>query len=265
MNKTDNSKNQGLIVLEESFAIALLTVSVYAAFLLKEIGYARVFAIPLDVISTREVGLALTAEAFLFGVLSYAGKVNLIWILAPKSDGLIAIVARRFIAISLLIGFALYPYLATGLSIWWLVGPLIFFLFFTFLWPLITQRGISDYEDKMAAQLVVDRNSNGDIVNSVLKLLGRQWHITFFVMVAMMAFAYGLGRKEAIEQSSFFAVDGRPGWFVLKIYNDLVVTALVNVKQKQLAGEIELTKLAEGNSLRLRRVEIGPFESSVAK
>lgn len=257
LNIKNTVDNNSSVILEEGLTIALLTVTVYAAFLLKEIGYARVFDIPLDIITTREVGLALTAEAFLLGVLSFVAKVNFIWVFTPSSDQLIAKLVRKFIALALFLGFVMYPYLATDLSYWWFFVPLIAIFFFIFLWPLIAQREKNNYESKMEAQLMLDRNGNDDIISSILKLFGRQWDTTLYVIVGIMVFAYGLGKKEAIEQSSFFAVEGRPGWFVLKIYDDLVVTALIDVTHKQLEGEIELTKLAEGSAFRLRRVEIG--------
>lgn len=263
MDIDNKTNNQSPVILEESLTIAILTVTVYAAFLLKEIGYARVYGIPLDIITTREVGLALTAEAFLFALFSYIAKVNFIWFFTPKSDRFIHKLIRRLVGLWLFIGFVMYPYIATGLNIWWFFGPVIFLSFATFLWPLITQQEKNSYESKVEAQLMLEKSSTSeDIVTSLLKLFGLQWYFTFLVIFGILIFAYGLGRKEAIEQSNFFSIQDRPGWFVIKIYDDLIVSGLFDVSNKQFKGVIELEKLDGAHPLRIEQFKIDSVKTT---
>jgi hypothetical protein len=261
MAATSNSRNEvnsgksALVI--EGVIVLLLTGGAYAAFLAKEIGYARALGLPLDVITTREVGLALAAESMLLGAFSYSAKVNLIWVFSPRSDGMLAVSIRRFIAAALLIGLAAYPFVSTDVSVWWLIGFLLSLAFFFFIFPLISQKNVKGYTRKLEAQLALERASPGDIVSTSLEQLGRQAHLIFVILVTALVFAYGLGRKEAIEQTEFFTMEERPGWVVLKIYGEVVVSALVDTERASFDGSIELSKLPDNDHLRLRRIILG--------
>jgi hypothetical protein len=257
-----NQKNTSLS-LSDGLVIAIMTASVYLSFLLKEIGYAKVFEIPFDVISVSEVGLVLTVQSFLLAVSTYVVKVNFIWIFSPRGDSLFSFKIRVFIALSLLLGFAFYPYLITTSYVWILVVMIGGIFFFHFIFPLITQRKIESYEDKLIAQNEIDSESN-DIYSSFIKGLSSEWRLPFLVMVCIMIFSYGLGRKEALEQTSFLEIYGKPNWFVLKIYSDFIVAVNIN-KTTKIKGDIELTKLKNGGSVRLHKVEIGTVNHDIDK
>lgn len=212
---------------------------------------------PLEIITTREVGLALAAEAIILGIFSYTAKVNLIWIFSPRSETLIARLVRRFIFASLLIGFAAYPFISTNFSVWWLVGLLLSIAFGVFIFPLITQKNIAGYSEKLRAQMEIEAKVPGDIVSSSLEYFGQQTHYIFLVVAATLIFAYGLGRKEALEQTEYFKIEGRPGWVLLKIYGEIVVSAQLDAEQTHFEGAIELGKLSEQDRLRLRKTKIG--------
>jgi hypothetical protein len=255
---SDSNENKTGLSLSDGLIIAIMTAAVYLSFLLKEIGYAREFDIPLDVISISEVGLVVAVQSVLLAISSYVVKVNLIWIFSPRGDSLVSFKLRVFIALSLLLGFAFYPYLITKLYLWILVGMIGALFFFHFIFPLITQRKIESYENKLIAQNKIDSNSV-DIYVSLIGSLNTQWRLPLIIMLAIMFFSYGLGRKEALEQTSFLEIDGQPNWYVLKIYNDFIVSKNIDKKTKMLIGDIELTKLKNGGSIRLHKTEIGPI------
>ena len=256
---SDSIENNTSTLLSEGLVVAIITAAVYLSFLLREIGYAQIFDIPLEVISVSNIGLAVTAQSFLIATISYIAKVNLIWIFSPRSDEFIATKTRALIAYSLLIGFAFYPYFITEFYVWTFVLFIVLLIFFQFIFPIITQRKNKTYRDKLIAQETINYNSV-DIYSSFRDELDNKWRKPFAVLLAIMFFSYGLGRKEALEKSSFFAVDSKPGWYILKIYNDFIVTASIDFRTKRISGEIELTKIKDEASIRLHKVEIGSID-----
>jgi hypothetical protein len=200
MNDSNENKNE--LSLSDGLVIAVMTTAVYLSFLLKEIAYAREFDIPFDVISISETGLVLAVKSVLIAISAYITKVNLIWIFSPRGDSLISFQVRTFIATSLFLGLAFYPYLITESYLWALVILIGVLFFFQFAFPLITQRKIKNYEDKLIAQHEINANSV-DIYKSLIGNLNSQWRLPFIIMLGIMFFSYGLGRKEALEQTSF--------------------------------------------------------------
>ena len=136
MQPEESSLSKSLLQ-AEGVTLLILSATVYTAFLVREMGYAEHFSIPQDLIVTSHIGLVSAAKALLGGVIAYIGKVNIIWMFAPRGDRLLPFVLRRTIGAVLIIGFAMYPYLITGLSWWWFVGLIGLIVFFSFVWPLI--------------------------------------------------------------------------------------------------------------------------------
>ncbi len=260
----EQNQSQTLFLRSEGILLVFFTAVAYAAFLLREMGYTNQFGLPHELINTSQVGLVSAAKAILFGVLGYTGKVNLVWLFTPRGDGFVATYIRKVIAVLLLIGFAMYPYCATDVSWWWFVGILAFFVFFTLIWPFITQRNITGYENKLIEQVRLESSGAADIPSSVLsRWLDRGSIITLGFVIAILIFAYGDGRRDGIEQNEFYIADAKPTWVVLRIYGDVIISAEFDPKSHKLSGLFSITKLTETNSLTMRRVATGKLQKAV--
>lgn len=163
---------------------------------------------------------------------------------------------RRAIEISLIVGFAMYPYITTGVSWWWFVGFIVILVFFWFIFPLITQRGVVGYENKIAEQARIESGSN-DIYALLIGQFDRSTIVTLTLVISIIVFAYGDGRRSAIEQEEFNVLDGSPNFVVLRIYGDTVVSASYDPKTLQLDGLVSVAKLSEDKGLGLRRTTLG--------
>jgi hypothetical protein len=249
------ASNQSILRVE-GIALLVLTATVYSAFLVREMGYADQFDIPHDLIVTSHIGLLSAAKAIVWGAMVYVGKVNLVWILTPRKHALGFHLLRYAIGFGLIVGFAMFPYLATDLSLWWFLGVVLFLAFFWFGWPLITQRKVKGYENKLVEQVRIETAWN-DIYGDVLSRVDRSTHILLIVVAAIMVFAYGDGRRNALEQEDFDVVGQDSNTIVLRIYGEIVVMAALDAATHQLSGLLTVQKLSEERGIEIRRTKLG--------
>ena len=237
----------------------------YTAFLVREMGYADFFFIPHDLISASHIGLVSAAESLAWGIIAYIGKVNFVWIFTPRSDRFIFRLIRYVIGTILIIGFALYPYLATDPSLWWwFIGFITFIIVSLFAWPLLIQRGENGYENKIKKQ-IQEKSETEDIYGTFFDLFDRATKITFFIILAMMIFAYGDGRRSAIEQEEYNLVEGKTNTILLHIYGDIFVLTSFDPKTHQLSGLVKLSKISDEKGIEVRRTFIGRLKKANIK
>ncbi|MET0583074.1 MAG: hypothetical protein ABWZ08_14040 [Pseudoxanthomonas sp.] len=244
------------ILRKEGVILIIITATIYAAFLVREMGYADFFLIPHELIAASHIGLFSAAKAIAFGAAAYIGKVNLVWILAPRGEKPIIFYIRHAIGTSLIIGFALYPYMSVDVSWLWFVGIVCFLLFGWFVWPLITQKNVIGYENKVAEQAHLEATSK-DIFSSLFEQVDRSTYITLCLVIAMMIFAYGDGRRGAIEQENFYIVEGNPNLALIRIYGDTAVFVEFDLKKKKLDGLVRMAKISEETGITIRQTAIG--------
>lgn len=261
---TENPLPQAAILRSEGVVLIILTAMTYTAFLVREMGYADFFSIPHDLITASHIGLVSAAQALAWGALAYIGKVNLVWIFAPRGERFVFRLVRYAIGSILVLGFALYPYLATGLSWWWIVGAIVLLSVVLFIWPLLTQRGVLGYENKLVEQVRLEAGSQ-DIYGTFLDRFDRATNITFLFIVAMMVFAYGDGRRSAIEQEEYNLVEGEPNITLLRVYGEISVLAAFDPKTHQLSGLVRVAKIPDGKGIEIRRTNVGRLKKAPIK
>lgn len=253
MNTSENP-----ILQREGVLLLILSAAAYTAFLAREMGYTDHFSIPHEFIVASNTGLIIAAKSILWGALAYIGKVNLAWILAPRGDRLLHAVARHVIASSLVIGFAAYPYLQTDLSPWWVIGLIAIYLFFQFAWPLITQRKLAGYENKVAAQIEIEKNST-DILDTLLSGANRGTRIAILLAASIMIFAYGDGRRDAFQQSTYNVKLDEPDAALIRMYGEVAIFRKFIPNTKSLTAEIQIQKLSDGEPIKLKQADVGPL------
>jgi cbb3-type cytochrome oxidase subunit 3 len=256
---TEKSVPQESIFRSEGLVLIILTATAYAAFLVREMGYADFYSIPHDLIATSHIGLLSAAQAIAWGAVAYIGKVNLVWIFTPRGERFIFRMIRYAIGASLVVGFALYPYLVTDTGWWWLGLTVGVFVVSWFVWPLVTQRKVQGYENKVKEQALIEAGGN-DIYGTLLGRFDRTTTITFLFAIAMMVFAYGDGRRSAIEQEEYNLVEGEQNVALLRVYGEVIVSVAFDPKTRQLSGLIRVAKLPDGKGVEIRRKVVGQLK-----
>lgn len=262
--QTESSYIEKSLFQSEGFVLLILTATTYTAFLIREMGYADYFSIPQEIITTSHVGLVSAAKALIWGVMAYIGKVNLVWIFAPRGDRMLISFLRHAIGIGLIIGFAMYPYLTTNFSWWWFVGLFSFFIFFWFIWPLITQRHIPGYENKVAEQARIDSQGH-DIYALLFARFGQATRITVICIASIMVFAYGDGRRSAFVQEEYNLLESESNVALLRIYGDVAVFSAFDPKTHELNGMVRIGKIPDGKGIEIRRTHIGRLKNAAIK
>lgn len=262
---TEKSSPKISILRSESVVLIILTAMTYTAFLVREMGYADFYFIPYYLISSSHIGLVSAAQALAWGLLLYITKVNFVLILTPHGERLVFQLVRLAIGSILLMGFAFYPYLATGLSWWWFAGamaPILLVISLTFFVPF--QGEVEGYENKVEKQFIETKCPN-DPYWVFLQHFDRATVITFCLIVAMIAFAYGDGRRSAIEEEVFNLVEGEPNVALLRIYGEIAVLVTFDPKAHQLSGLVRLAKLPDGKGVEFRRTTVGRLKKAEIK
>lgn len=260
---TEKSLPPASILRSEGVVLIMLTAMTYTAFLVREMGYADFFFIPHDLISASHIGLVSAAQALAWAI-AYIGKVNLVWIFAPRGERFVFRLVRYAIGTILVLGFALYPYMATDLSWWWLGGAIVLLIVVWFVWPLLTQRAVHGYENKLVEQIQLDAGSQ-DIYGTFFDRFDRATKITFMFIVAMMLFAYGDGRRSAIEQEEYNLVEGEPNMTLLRVYGEVAVLTAFDPKAHQLSGLVRVAKIPDGKGIEIRRAFVGRLKKATIK
>lgn len=124
----DDSSSKSISI-NDSLVITVLTASVYLAFILKEIGYATIFNIPLEIVAMNSVTMAIAAKSILLAAIAYVGKVNIFWIFSPRGNSILSIKIRELVFCALLLGFGFYPYFIDTSYIWYFLIILILLIF----------------------------------------------------------------------------------------------------------------------------------------
>ena len=257
-NKALNNTSSATRVLSDTVVIAGVTACSYAVGYAYRIGFAEHFGVPVD-LAAPTITAVLQAAAALGGVLaSYFFLANLVWIVAPRHDSAIGRAIQRFVVIGIIIGFLLY---AVRLKeVWAIIGGFfLLFAFFTFVFPLLTQRRAQNYEEKLAGQEKIDSQARSlyiDFANA----FGRNALLLALCALLAITVAKMLGTQNAQSKEDFYALEEMGDSVVVWIDGDILVSAEYDPKTKTLTGNYTVRKVSESKPWSLRKVHVGPLQ-----
>nr|WP_319565747.1 hypothetical protein [uncultured Rhodoferax sp.] len=256
------TKTNKVNFLTEGVTLAFLTASAYAAGFAYEAGFADHFGIPFELIAISTNLLLKAGAALLLGILSYIGIAITVWQFVPRSETLLAKKVRGFLAVVLILGLTLSPFLLKGegwIAFLVLVG---LFGFFDFVFPLITQLKKNGYLAKVDAQVKLERDAYPHTLMGVLSRWGGRAPILLIAGLGLVAvFAYGLGTQNARSKIEHFLLDGKTDEVILAIYGDVYVSSKFDSKSQSLIGGITVQKLGDGKSITMQQAKIGPLKT----
>jgi hypothetical protein len=103
---------------------------------------------------------------------------------------------------------------------------LLFFWFFEFVFPLITQRAKRGYLTKLAAQEEVERKVE-TLIDLLLRRVGRPQALVIVTLGLLLVFAHAAGRGQARRQRDFLVPASEPSYVVLRQYGDRFILGKV--------------------------------------
>lgn len=238
--------------LGEGILIAVLTAVGYAIAYYYEKGYKGYFLMPEDYIELnptmiiRVIGLTVVIGIFLFIILDFISiHINQLRSLnrAVSSivDEIIWLGVSYFFFMMLL-----------GLNKYSLVSLLLFLPLISlvsFVIPLLTQRKIKGYRNKLEAAVKMEdeksSNSLKGLMYSIRQRLGyKNFRLALYlVLIAATIPNFSLlGEYNANAQTKFMIVEGNPKYIMVGTYKDYAVVAELDTKKKEVIPNYKLIK-----------------------
>lgn len=236
----------------------------YGAAYLRESGFCSVFGVPYEFIqlNTTTMLIAITSGVgVLFFLYSFA---DMLYTLSQEGKQKKSGPVRRRVYFNLFslifLGFlsALFSPLR---QTWPLMLPfLIAFVLAQFVAPLITQRHVRGYVNKLEAQDRLEKESP-----VLLDYLIRRAGITAvsfgLLLVLFLCTMFFVGYNAAERQTDFLVPSTHQNWVVLRIYGDNLICAPFDLKAKEVEKTFSIIKLGDEPRPQLRLVKLGPLVS----
>ena len=234
--------------------IIALPTFLYVLAFVYEVGFARVFRIPVKFIT---VGVT---DVFVVGGILCAVLLALFWLVEPfflllprDRSPVFQGVLRCFPGVVLLA--ALVVLYGRRWHEWvWAAAALTFILFLQFGVPLMTQRGKTSYRDKLKAEDTAEAESTGGLM-CYIEYSARL--IIIWLVIALVV-SYNAGQVTALRIRTFLVPSTIPDTVVLRIYGDKLVCAPLDRESSRLKGGFTVLKLGENSKVVLRPENLGP-------
>lgn len=187
-------------------------------------GFASYFDLPPLLLTPTLGGILQAGAAVGALLLSLSIIVNGLWMFLPRRNSAMGRSVRRLflmLLITVLMLFSLFAY-RWGWTV--VIGALCFFGFFELIFPLITQRKTSGYENKLLAQEKVETTFTS-LLGEANKRFGSLFIAIIFTALILLSFAHSVGYKAAKEQEDYFVLTDTPGYIVAAMDDDVLVLA----------------------------------------
>ena len=220
-------------------------------------GFASYYGLP-PVLLTPTIGGILQAGAGVGAILlTLSLFLNSFWMFLPSRESALGRSIRRvflMLVVTILTSYSLFVYR------WgWLAVPaaLCVFGFLELVFPLLTQRKIARYEDKLAAQEKVESKVTTP-ADHLAKRIGKKAFLLVLAAYILINFSHSVGYRAAKEQEEFFVLDDTPGYVVAMMDDDIVVLVAYDPESSTLKRSYDVRRLSSSQaSWRLRKKKIG--------
>ncbi|HEY5728812.1 MAG TPA: hypothetical protein VIS72_02085 [Anaerolineales bacterium] len=259
LKKPRENKTNTKFPISEGIFLGLISASAYFFTYTYERGYAGYFNIPTELI-TVSLNTTLLFFTIIFGFFGFL--FIFLDISTTLLKGLNPIIAKTVLPVFITLFLPLIYIYFFGLIEWsrWM-ALLIFCLiiaFIQFIFPLLTQRKVRGYINKLAAQLEADRQN----VNFP-SLLADWFGLNPIIFLLLFIFGYFVastaGLAEAVKKTDFLVIHSNPEVVVLRIYNDLAIGASFNRTTKELGDEFTFTSIKQDPNIVFELESIGPL------
>lgn len=242
----------------EGLLIAGVPVAGYWVAFLYELGYCTYFNIPLSFI---EIGILniLVAIVGIAGVLLLISiHANMFYMLLSGIAQPISFSLLKIGTILILIsGYALVSRLPFVLFVIIVAIIIVLFGFLEFIFPLLTQRKVTGYLNKLAAQEKTELEHK-NIFNFVANSIGRKTVQIILVIFVLSFVAYFAGGYKAKTQRNFMVFVGNGEKVVLKAISGYLLVAEFDRPTKSLSSKFTLVS-SEQPEFSFSYERIGPL------
>ena len=227
---------------------------------LYERGYGQVFEIPPSLIelTLTQVFVSLGSLSLTIYIYIMIWKSFLLWTDASQDNLINQLIVIQLHFLMLFIGVAL---LWGGFIPWVVFGVVtLYFLFDDFIYPLIIQRGIGTYREKIEAQMQLEAQ-RPSVIKMLLGSAKNSREASFIFPIALfVVLAFPAGRYIARSQTYFYVLSESTDVALLRIYGDKAISASFDREAKEISKNLTILTLSNQGELKLNYEKIGPLK-----
>lgn len=262
MENTSEANHKWHYWLLSSLILAAIPIIGYSLAFVYESQYCKFFGIPREFIFIDWTSLIIAIGSFIgYFVLVFATLWSPVFLrfLGIRIPGLITRRIVRHAAVILYSALLVLRYHSTERFLLFLFIIPAYFMFFDFIWPLITQRKIHDYRKKLVEQDKVDSKPLFTLPNLLRKYLTSI--ITIAVALSLLFLIASFeGKRAAATKEDFLIPSSYPQSIVLKTYRDYLICAQLNSDNISIEAEYFFIKLGDDPNLKLTSQKLGPLK-----
>ena len=243
-------RNIGILVI-------IIPAILYAFIYMYEFGYLYTFGVPFDFI-VIDMGRLIP---ILFHALPKIGVVLMFWILINHIFDFDMIIHP--------VGFEIYRlikviFVTGSISIFSPNGIELFIntsyifpilIFYSFIYPLITQRKVKGYSNKIIAQYEFEKKEGSkNIITSNIKTIGKDNIITIFFAFLIAFVMFQNGHSNALSNTEYYLYEDK---VVVRIYGDYLICSDYDESNNTLSkSKFEIVNYKNADSIELEKVII---------
>lgn len=251
--------------LSEGIFLAAASALCYGVAFAYQSGYASYFGIP-PLLLTPTIGTVLKAAGVVgLAFLSFWNIANGIWIYSPHGDSALYRGIRRLITIALIVGLIVFN-VVDGWTAWITFASVMSFVAFSeFIFPLITNRKITGYENKLIAQEEIERNVQKHmLIEKVAREFGEGSLRLALAALLIIMLAHITGNKTARNQEDFYVASDQSNSVVLHMENNILILGAYDPISMTLSGRYIVEQLSDSRRWSLERKRVGRLSGPTA-
>lgn len=262
METTSEANHKWHYWLLSSLILAAIPVIGYSLAFIYESQYCKFFGIPREFIVIDWTSLIIAISSFIgYFVLVFVTlwAPILLKSLGIRIPGIITRAIFRHATLLLYISLIVLRYHSTNRFMLYLFILSAYWAFFDFIWPLMTQRKIHGYRNKLAEQYKIDTQPLFTLPDFLRRYKTSIVTIAIALMLLFLIASYE-GKRAAAIKEDFLIPSSYPQSIVLKIYRDYLICAPLNSDNTSIKTEYFFIKLGDDTNLKLSSHKLGPLE-----
>lgn len=245
-------------ILSEGLLIALATAFAYAMAYKYQSGYFSYFGMP-SLYITPTTGMVIKAAVSLLSFLLMAwAALRTMWFVSPSNSTPLRRAFNRTAWMAFFVVTICLVSFNRTLALAIITVSVVFIAAFQYLLPLITQRQVSGYEQKLIAQEGVEgRVSENSLEAKLSELVDLRFLVLLFVAMTLLSFTGLLGAHTARTKQFFFIPEDQPRTVVLYMNENAVILGRYDPTTLTLTGQYVVEHLSQNQRLNLKLVHLG--------
>jgi len=149
----------------------------------------------------------------------------------------------------------------------WLLGCLVVFSFLGFVFPLLRQRQIKGYREKLIAQAEAEMKTlSTKLYSRLFTNIDRREFLIFALILTAFVFPKDFGKLKARQQVNYSVINTSPEAVVLRTYGDKMLCIPFDRKNKEIQRRFFILKISDNTrNLTFSSEPVGPLHASIVK